>query len=79
MKDNFLKRGISLLLFFIISFRTVNIFALTKEQEKTYRNQYAFEVGRYFSILNKHSFFSVIDTYNDGNYYFLDFSKNRNR
>ncbi len=78
MKDYFFKRSNIFLTFFAISLGVQGVFAMDSK-EKEMRNKYAFEIERGFTILNRYSFFSAIDAYNDGNFYFLDFYKNGDR
>lgn len=52
---------------------------MTKEDILGDKNRYAFEIERYFAILNKNSILSITDIYEKQNYNALDFLKNKNK
>lgn len=78
MKDYFFKRKNIFLTFFAVSLGVQGVFAMDSKEEEI-KIKHAFEIERGFTILNRYSFFSAIDAYNDGNFYFLDFYKNGDR
>lgn len=78
MSGNFFKKNI-LLLFFTAILISLDVFALDEEEKLLLKNRYAFEVERYFTVLNNYSFFSAINVYENGNDCILDFYKNKNK
>lgn len=77
MKNNFFKKNV-LLLSCIICLGVLDVFA-DSEDTKKISEKYAFEIERYFTILNNDLVFSAIDVYNNKSSYTSDFYKNRNK